>query len=215
MWWVDVWLTLMIYSFERLRFRLNIYIFHSSGCIEYVQQMKWHKIDTTLFFSAAPASRSFIWLLNIYRGWVWWRRGFNLCGMLIVKSKKLYLTFFFDFFLPPFFFFFGLFWAGGGATYIGKNKFDFSMDWKLESPLPLMFLWVGPLKECQGPVLIVNINWLESLLNNVEQSWINILQPKSLEARQWQSRQALFPSRQHWRHRWLPPENDMIWCTPS
>ena len=198
-----------------LRFRLNIYIFHSSGCIEYVQQMKWHKIDTTLFFSAAPASRSFIWLLNIYRGWVWWRRGFNLCGMLIVKSKKLYLTFFFDFFLPPFFFFFGLLWAGGGATFIGKNKFDFSMDWKLESPLPLMFLWVGPLKECQGPVLIVNINWLESLLNNVEQSWINILQPKSLEARQWQSRQALFPSRQHWRHRWLPPENDMIWCTPS
>ena len=78
--------------------------------------------------------------------------------MLIVKSKKLYLTFFFDFFLPPFFFFFGLLWAGGGATFIGKNKFDFSMDWKLESPLPLMFLWVGPLKECQGPVLIVNIN---------------------------------------------------------
>ena len=45
--------------------------------------------------------------------------------MLIVKSKKLYFTFFFDFFLPPFFFFFGLLWAGGGATYIGKNKFDF------------------------------------------------------------------------------------------
>ena len=74
------------------------------GTLE-LKQMKWHKIDATLF-PAAPASWSFIWLLNIYRGWVWWRRGFNLCGMLIVKSKILYFTFFFDFFLPPFFFLF-------------------------------------------------------------------------------------------------------------
>ena len=197
-----------------LRFRLNIYIFHSSGCIEYVQQMKWHKIDTTLFFSAAPASRSFIWLLNIYRGWVWWRRGFNLCGMLIVKSKKLYLTFFFDFFLPPFFFFFGLLWAGGGATFIGKNKFD--MFHGLEIGITSSSnVSLGGSSEGMSGTCIDCKHKLESLFNNVEQSWINILQPKSLEARQWQSRQALFPSRQHWRHRWLPPENDMIWCTPS